>query len=832
MSDERSIRDAEQHLFEQVTGKSFTRRSFLKWSSELLGVAVASGLLWDSELGLFREASAQERGLKDGEWLYSNCNMCGGQCGIKVHVANGRAVKIEGIANPNNIANTSANYEKAVAELAAVYGGDRDAAGRICSKGNSGLRALYDPDRLKSPMVRIGERGSGKWKAVSWDAAIAHVAENLGKIRDKYGAESLAWFGEDHSFTNIQQDFCSLYGTPNYHNHSNLCDVARKASFKLSMGNERPLADFEDTAYALVFGWNMLGATKWIHLPGTWNRGRAKGARMVYVDPFCSQTGSKADEWVPIRPGTDGAFALAIGHVLVKKGLINKAFIDEWCVGFDEYASYVSDKTPQWAEAITSIAASTIERIATEIGETARAGKPVCIDTWSGPGHHTNATLGGYAITVLPALLGMVDKPGTIMEPDRIGTQRQASEGAAASLKKPRVDGKGTKYQLGHGSGIYVETRDVVLADRETTPGSGVPKAGVFVFQNFVMSVPNSRKNIEFIKKLEFVVVNDIFMSETAELADIVIPGSVYLERYDFTPYWVTWPVLGLRKPVVKSVINGLTEVEFWMAVMKKMGLKDTKGKSPADVPYDAFYANEYNPTVYAKQQDWEAFKKSTLAMSGKTEYEKFRKEVALPEGATIDGTSGIAKDKTGKAIGVKIGDRILKGFSTPTRKLELSSELLKKARISGLPEYREPEDRPTGEFPLYLVGFKQNEHTHSRTFNNTYLMEMKPDNPLLINSATAEKLGLTDGDAIWIESPYAKAKATVELTERIHPEVVALHHGYGHSGFGKVARGALNKFNKWSPEGTADGQFFAGKAERLSGQIVTKEIGVKLIKA
>ena len=110
--------------------------------------------------------------------------------------------------------------------------------------------------------------------------------------------------------------------------------------------------------------------------------------------------------------------------------------------------------------------------------------------------------------------------------------------------------------------------------------------------------------------------------------------------------------------------------------------------------------------------------------------------------------------------------------------------------------------------------------------------MEMKPDNPLLINSATASKFGLKDGDAIWIESPYAKAKATVQVTERIHPEVVALQHGYGHWALGKVAKGALNKINKWSPAGTADGQFFSGKAEKFSGQIVAKEIGVRIIKA
>lgn len=831
MSDDRMIQDDEKSLFEEVTGKSFSRRSFLKWSGSLAAAAIASGMLWDNKLGLFREASAAEKSAKDGEWIYSNCNMCGGQSGIKVKVVNGRAVKIEGMANPNSIANISTNYDKVVKELGSLYS-DKDAAGRICTKGNSGLRTLYDPDRLKTPMVRVGERGSGKWKAITWGEAVDQVAANLDKVRSKYGAESLAWFSEDHSFTHIQQDFCKMYGTPNYHNHANLCDVARKASFKLVMGNERPIADFEDTSYSLIFGWNLLGAVKWIHLPGIMNRGRAKGAKLVYVDPYYNQTAAKADQWVPIRPGTDGAMALAIGHVLIKKNLINKPFIDEWCVGFDEYAKYVADKTPEWAEKISSVPATDIERIATEIGELAKAGKPVVIDTWSGPGHHTNATLGGYAITVLPALLGMIDKPGTMMEPKKIGNAHHGLDVDLPSLKKPRVDGKGTKYILGHSSGIYVETRDVVLNGKESTAGSGVPKAGVFVFQNFIMSVPNQQKNIDFLKKLDYVVVNDTHMSETAELADIIIPGAVYLERYDFTGYWVTWPTLGLRKPVVKSVINGLTEVEFWMAVMKKMGMKDKKGYSPADNTYDAYYADEYVKTVYAKEQDWETYKKSTLALNGKTEYEKFRKEVKMPESGKLDEKTGVVSDKAGKAVGVKIGDKIMAGFDTPSRKLEITSVFLKKKGYSGLPEYQEPEDKPTGQFPLYLVNFKQIEHTHSRTFNNDYLMEQKPDNPLIINSTTAAKLGLKDGDAIWIESPYAKAKGTVQISERIHPEVVALHHGYGHWGFGKVARGSLNKLNKWSPGGTADGQFLPGKAEKFSGMAVHKEIGVRLIKA
>lgn len=553
---------------------------------------------------------------------------------------------------------------------------------------------------------------------------------------------------------------------------------------------------------------------------------------MVYVDPFCNQTAARSDEWIPIRPGTDGAMALAIGHVLVKKGLIDRPFVNAWCSGFDEYAKYVEDKTPQWAEKITGISAVTIERIATEIGEMAWAGKPVCIDFWSGPGHHTNATLGGYAIAILPALLGMIDKPGTMMEPQRTGNKHHALDVDLPSLKKPRVDGRGTKYLLGHGSGIYVETRNAVVENKYWSADVTPPKAAVFVFQNFVMAVPQTSKNIDFIKKMEFVVAQDIYMSETAELADIVIPGSVYLERYDFTSYWVTWPVLGLRKPVVKSVINGMTEVEFWMAVMKKMGLIDKKGYAPDRLSYEAYYEDEFGPTPYAKDQDWAAFKKTTLAMTGKTEYKKFEMEVRMPEEGYIEEKTNIVKDKSGSPVGVKIGDKIHKGFNTPTRKLELASAFLKKSGHSGLPEYREPEDAPTAEFPLYLINFKQAEHTHSRTFNNDYLMEMKPDNPLLVNSETAAKLGLQDGDEVWIESAYGKAKGTIQVTERIHPEVVALHHGYGHWAFGKVARGALNKSNPWSPAGTGDGQFLPGKAEKFSGQAVHKEVGVRIIKA
>jgi thiosulfate reductase/polysulfide reductase chain A len=776
MSEKRNIREEEIKLFENVTGKEFSRRSFLKWSSALAGAAIASGLLWDNKLGLFREASAQEKMSGQGTWVYTTCHMCGGSTGIKVHVVDGRVVKIEpNEYNPIGIANISTDFatQKAL-------------GGRMCAKGNAGTRALYDPDRLKKPMKRVGPRGSGKWKAISWDEALADVAKNLLRIRDKYGPEALFWCTEDSSFTDMQSDFNLLYGSPNFSMHSNTCDVARKASFKLVMGDDRPLPDFANTKYALVFGWNLLAATKWAHLPGIWNIGRAKGAKMVYVDPFYNQTAAKADEWISIRPGTDGAFALALGHEIVANKCYDDEFIKNYTLGFDKYAELVRDKTPEWAEKITSVPAETTRRIAKELAST----KPAAVDVWSGPGHHTNATDGGRAIAMLPALLGQYDKPGTMVSRTAMGGKRRAFN--VDKPKASRIDGLGTKYPFAHASGIYTETRDALI--------SGKPyqlRAGVFMFQNFVMSVPNTKKNIEALKKFEYMVVLDTMMSETAELADLVIPGSHYLERWEVHGNWVTFPATSIRQPAVKSVINGMTEQEFILALAQKMGLKDKDGKTlPATYP------------EYISDQ----LKNGPI---GKT----LEEMLALPGGVFIGGET-------------KYNKYAEKGFATPSKKIEFYSEQMAKKELNPLPDFVEPIYKPTSDFPLYLINFKQAEHTHSRTFNNDWLMEMKMDNPLLMNSATASKLGLRDGDPVWIESPYAKAKGTIQVTERIHPEVVALQHGYGHTGFGKIARGSLNKTNRWSPAGTNDGQFPAGVSEKTSGMAVHKEIGVRVMKA
>ena len=310
-----------------------SRRDFLRSTGAGAGAVVAASFLpWP-----FRRLSAVEQAvLTDyaaGRWVPSCCNMCGGQCGVLAYVE-GRVVrKIEpNGANPNNVANVSGSFE------AAVAAGD---IGRLCCKGNAAVRSLYDPDRLRTPLRRVGPRGSGNFVAISWEEAIAETASRLGAVAAAHGARSIVWFSEDHSFTHIQQDLTDALGTPNYSNHSNLCDTARKAHFLSTMGHDRPLADMEGTDLLFVWGWNFLSALKWIHLAAIFTRARQNNPnfRFVYVDPVFNTTASKADLWVAPRLGTDGAMALALCKLLIDAGTYDTGFVSAYTLGFGELRS-------------------------------------------------------------------------------------------------------------------------------------------------------------------------------------------------------------------------------------------------------------------------------------------------------------------------------------------------------------------------------------------------------------------------------------------------------------------------------------------------------------
>ena len=832
--------------------KKLGRRRFIQGSAAagtMAGAAVTlgggGGVSSQPHTIPLNAVGAGEWGREAGEWIPSCCNMCGGQSGILVHVVNGVVEKIEpNHWNPNNYSNISTDFfDGYTPEFGCKEGGV------LCPKGNAGIMQLYDPDRIKKPMKRTNpDKSVGadpKWQEMEWDAVLDEIAGKLKALRDAGEAHKLLWVSEDHSFTHIQSQFCKLYGSPNYSNHSNLCDVSRKASYRTVMGDDRPLADFLQSKYIMLWGWNPTSAIKWVYLPRVLTRAIEQGARLVVIDPYLSDTAVKAQEWVSLRPGTDGALALAMGHVIIRDQLYDVDFVQKWTTGFEEYSSYVLDKTPQWAEEITTVPAATVERLAHELATT----KPALVDVWSGPGQHSNGVQGGRAIALLNALIGGYDRPGTMIMPDkRGGTQATVTPDAVAAetLKQPRFDELG-KYPLGHSSGVYTQTFENLAEGK----GPYQPKMMFCVFQNPMMSVPGVQTVAAALAKLETFVVIDTMMSESAMLADYVLPGTNYLERYDLNSHWVTWSVLGLRQPVIKPIFGQPAEYETIAALGRRLDLKEESGSQFFSVGpfsqtpiedltawYEDYLSQELKKGAPGITLDeLKALPGAVWVDAKGTAYEKYAAVIA-PEklktawysGEPTDDGSQIfdkPKEEGGKRIGTVLGGQPVRGFMTPSGRIEFfASSLVEKTDalgtpVDGLPVYTARAWQPTEDFPLYLINWKEASHTHTRTQNNAWLVEIKPDNPLVIHPETAKKYGLEDGDDAVVESMYGKVNAKVKVSRRMHPEVVGLQHGFGHTALGKVAKG----------RGTSDTALRPTKSDPLSGQASHKEACVRVSK-
>ncbi len=781
---------------------------------------------------------------KEGEWIPSCCNMCGGQSGIMVHVINGIVRKIEpNPYNPNNFTSHPEDYYKNVGKVGVAS---------ICAKGNAGIMTLYDVDRIKKPLKRTNPKKGFDvdpgWIEISFEEALNEIADYLRKLKDQGEAHKLLWISEDHSFTHIQSDFCKLYGTPNYYMHSNLCDVARKASAKWVLGHDRPLNDFYNTRYIMLWGWNPLEAMKWIYLPRMINEAIERGAKLTVVDPVMSVTAMKAHRYLQIKAGTDGALALAIAHVIIRENLHDKEFIEKWATGFDRYADYVKDKTPEWAQKITSIPAKTISEVAVELATT----KPATVDAWSGF-HYSNGEYAACAVFLLNALIGCVDKPGGLCIPMNKGNKH-------IEVKAPKPEQKlfvePEKFPFYHKSGVYGK----IFTDIADGKGPYDIKVMMCMFQNPAIALANGMSLFPKVaSKLEKIFVIDILMSETAMFADIVLPGTCYLERYDLNTHWIFWPAVGLRQPVIKPIFKQLPEYETVIELGRRLHLKETDGN-------DFFWTGRISGQKITDRTTWyeeylskellegepkislEELKKMPgavwVAPANKWEYLKYEKRIDITKPSKPRLEIKIENDivyeidpnekdekKAKKAIGIMINGVAYRGFETKTRKVEFYSEWAESKKdalgkaLEPIPAtYKELDPSTNGDYPLICINWKEAYHTHSRTQNNRWLLELKPTNPIYIHPETATKYGVSDGEEIMVVSPYGRAKGKVFITKRIHPEVIGALHGFGRLGLGKAAKAvggfagasALNKPGHYSP---------------ISGQALNKHVIVRIEK-
>lgn len=374
--------------------KPVTRRGFLKGSLFSVGGFAALSALSGSVVKPIADALAKmgvpTPWYRKGQisTTYNYCDLCPWRCGIIVKSVGGRVHKIDG--NPK----------------------DPKSRGMLCARGQAGVSFLYDPDRLKSPMIRTGERGEGKFRDVSWEEALDYTAQQMKKIADKYGPESVAFLGHtsgDFWFTDL---LAQAFGSPNGAKPSmSLCTSPREEAalitFGRGIGNHEPV-DWERIRSITLIGTH-IGEDARNTMMQDFANARARGAKVTVVDPRFSSVAMKADYWLPVKPGTDTALLLAWMNVLIEEKLYDADFITKWTEGFDKLSAHVKTLTPEWAEKITDIPAATIRETAREMGRARPAAAIV-------PGRHVtwygNDTQRMRAVYIVNALLGALGQPG------------------------------------------------------------------------------------------------------------------------------------------------------------------------------------------------------------------------------------------------------------------------------------------------------------------------------------------------------------------------------------------------------------------------------------
>ena len=664
---------------------------------------------------------------------YNVCDMCPWRCGIVVKSVDGRVYKIDG--NP----------------------ADPKSRGLLCARGQGGVSFMYDPDRLRAPMIRTGERGEGKFKEVSWEEALDYTAAKLQEISDQHGQESLAVFGHTSGDFWFADYFAQAFGTPNAAKpSSSLClsprDEASNITFGFAVGGHEPI-DWDGIGCITLIG-SHIGEDARNTVMQDFSAAWARGAKVIVVDPRFSTVAGKADYWLPIKPGTDTALILAWIHVLVTEERYDKEFVAEWTEGFDELQQHIQPFTPEWAAGVTDLPQELIVETARVMADSLPKAAIV-------PGRHTtwygNDTQRMRAAFILNTLLGAPGREGGIYlnkspyieaYPHPPFTVTGSSGGCSAEpgqesaelplgpTGKARADGvRGAKFL--RGATALQELIDPMIT------GEPYPIKGLIVYgMNLLNSVPNVPRTLEALKALDFVLAVDVLPQEHIAWADVVFPEAGVLERYE--DLWAVahkTPYIAMREPAVEPLYD--TKPAWWM--VRELGMR----------------------LGLEKYFKWETA-------------EEYLNERLMSIGSSLDSmreSEGIIVQKS-KAYLADFGSS--SPFHTATGKIQLYSHELALAGFDPLPVYEPVEEPPAGYYRL-LYG-RHPVHTFAKTQNTPMLNDLYSENELWLNAASAAAQGIEQGEYVMLENQDGATDGPikVKVTERIRQDAVYMVHGFG----------------------------------------------------
>jgi len=694
-------------------GNKLTRRQFFRnttGTAAIVGTAIATASPQVHPPGLRGNTRVQQ--------IATNCEMCFWRCGVMAEVADGKLLKLQG--NPHHPLTK----------------------GKLCARGNAGVALLNDPDRLKYPQIRTGERGEGKFRRVSWDEALDFLGTKLKELKQKHGPESVALFPHGvHSgfFATLMK----AYGTPNAAEPAFAqCRGPRDIGYQLTFGrpvNSPEPVDLEESKCIVLIG-SHIGENVFTSQVTAFAEGLSKGAKLIVVDPRFSTAASKANYWLPIKPGTDTALLLAWMNVLITEKLYDEEYLDQYASGFKELETHVGSYTPEWAAGMTDLPAAQIRETAHLMAE---AKPSVAIH----PGRHVtwygNDTQRARAMAILTALLGAYGRKGGLFLPTKLAIGRIPLPQMPES-EKPRADREANQYPLASEE-AHGLTQGLINATLTEKP---YPIKGWIVYgQNILESIPTRQQTLAAIKKLDFMAVVDVLPMEQTRYADLVLPEATYLERYD-PPAIVTTskrPFVSIRQPAVEAMHE--SKPGWWIAkeAAKRLGVSD------------------YFP--WADPDD-------------------HLRRLISPLGIKMDELKALgAVSFDGKPYIEDRGENDGPLFPTQSGKIELVSSVLQDLKLDALPKYEAVEAPPEGY--LRLIYGRSPVHSFSRSENNAWLDDLMAENPVWISSKAAESFRLTDGQKVILQNQDGvKSPAiTLKVTPAMRSDVVYTVHGFGAQG-------------------------------------------------
>ena len=667
---------------------------------------------------LFSIIKKEDKGEVVMEKKYTTCRLCSVCCPVEISLKNNKIVSVERRT-------TTSSIEE----------------GYFCPKVRAVPEIVYSPKRLKSPLIKKKINGKIVWEEVSWEEALDIITSKLNLFKQKYGAESVGWLrGQAPDWGATWQYAIRLmhaFGSPNVIGDGSVCYWTREMAHVFTYG-AMTSADYKNSKCIIIWGRNDRDTS-----PSLYNSilyAKEQGAKLIVIDPIKTKLASLADIWLQIKPGCDGLLAMSMIHVIISENLYDSDFVKDWTVGFGELKEAAKKYAPEKIDKKIWLNAEKIREAARLYAKT----KPACISEGNGVEMHLNTSQSMRAICILRALTGNVDKKGGDRIPQPIPVkdirlnERLPEDIKSIGFEYPLLN----NYPKNAGGIQTLLTLVNSILDEKPYP----IKALVVQGANTAVTMANSKRVRQALEKLDFLVVVDLFMTQTAKFADIILPAATSFEKTQLNFSSMLGNRVMLQNKVIECLGNSWPDWKIIFELAKKMGYKE-------EFPW-----NTVEEAINYQ-----------LEPAGIT-VEELREN---PDGITFKETR---REKYRK-----------NGFSTRSGKVEIYSEIFKEQGYSPIPSFEEDEkNQPSfysekDNFPLIgISGARSNNFVHSQFRNIPYLLKREPEPFIDINPKDAEIRNITDGDIVIIKTPNGQIKMKAKVSDIVILGIVRIPWGWG----------------------------------------------------